>query len=365
MKVLGLDIGGANIKVSDADGNTRSVVFPMWTRNAELRATLAALIPDDASSPDMIALTMTAELADCFQTKSEGVNFIIDAVQQAFSGIPIRIWLTSGEFAEPDDARDLWMLVAAANWHAQATWAGRAMPEGPAVLFDMGSTTTDIIPLLDGQPVPAGRNDIQRLESGDLIYSGAYRTPICAIVSSVPLHGARCPVAAEAFATIADALVILDQLEEDSARTDTADGRPLTKNDCRHRLARMVCCDGTELSEQDLSAIASCVVEEQQNRILDSFSRVTARLAAVMEASGQRSLNDEAGVLLLSGSGAEVGKRILAAGDVTPFGEILDVRRMFHQSVSDAACAFAVARLAHDRCRDDLLETSEPTIFGA
>jgi uncharacterized hydantoinase/oxoprolinase family protein len=106
---------------------------------------------------------MTAELADCFQTKAEGVQFIIEAVQDVFAKSMIRVWLTSGEFAEAADAIELPQLAGASNWHALATWAGRAVPFGPAVLIDIGSTTTDIIPLIDGLPVPEGRTDLERL----------------------------------------------------------------------------------------------------------------------------------------------------------------------------------------------------------
>jgi len=67
---------------------------------------------------------------------------------------------------------------AAANWLALATYAGRLAPRGPAVLLDVGSTTTDVIPLQDGTPVPRGRTDPERLESKELVYTGVRRTPL-------------------------------------------------------------------------------------------------------------------------------------------------------------------------------------------
>lgn len=95
--------------------------------------------------------------------------------------------MTSGEFAEVQDAIELPQLVAAANWHALATWAGRAVPVGPALLIDAGSTTTDIIPLLNGIPCPQGFTDLQRLADPELVYTGVRRTPILLIVHHVPL----------------------------------------------------------------------------------------------------------------------------------------------------------------------------------
>src|SRR5438046_1175169 len=73
MSVLGLDIGGANLKAVHADGSARTVRFPLWKQPADLPAALSALL---ASMPHStrLAVTMTGELCDCFATKREGVH---------------------------------------------------------------------------------------------------------------------------------------------------------------------------------------------------------------------------------------------------------------------------------------------------
>ena len=43
------------------------------------------------------------------------------------------------------------------------------VPTGNSILIDIGTTTSDIIPLTDGRPVPYGLTDRQRLESGELV----------------------------------------------------------------------------------------------------------------------------------------------------------------------------------------------------
>ena len=48
---------------------------------------------------------MTAELSQLFRTKREGVGFVLDAMQQAFPGDPIKVYTVSGAFIEPDEAR--------------------------------------------------------------------------------------------------------------------------------------------------------------------------------------------------------------------------------------------------------------------
>src|SRR5256885_9284124 len=54
----------------------------------------------------------------------------------------------------------------------------------PALLLDTGSTTTDIIPMINGVPVPVGRTDPHRLGTGELVYTGVRRTPVCAVLGS-------------------------------------------------------------------------------------------------------------------------------------------------------------------------------------
>ena len=92
MNVLGLDIGGANIKLADPDGNTLSRVFPMWTRHSDLTKELTSLAQVFAR-PDLIGLTMTGELADCFLNREDGVHQIMRSVEEAFPSTMIRVWL--------------------------------------------------------------------------------------------------------------------------------------------------------------------------------------------------------------------------------------------------------------------------------
>lgn len=359
MNVLGLDIGGANIKCADVDGRTAGTAFPMWQKKDDLVVALRSLA-SEFLQPDLIGLTTTAELADCFDSKHEGVSFVVNSVQTAFPGIPVRCWLTSGEFAEPNDALDLTELVAAANWHALATWAARAVPDGPAVIVDMGSTTTDIIPLLDGIPVPKGRTDLSRLHSGELLYSGAWRTPICSVVSHIELRGSSCRPAAEFFGTMADAFVVTNLVSEQADRCDTADGRPLTKKCCQNRLAHVVCCDSTELTDAEIVSIAEAAIDAQCSQLHSCLSQVTGRLEKLLTAES-RSLEIESPALLISGSGTLVLQRYLEQLDKRLFGETLIMSEVAGPELAASASAFAVACLAHDLCRDDLLATTEWT----
>ncbi len=228
MTVLGLDIGGANLKAADGRGWARSVPFALWREPSVLSSALRKLVVL-APNFDRIAVTMTAELCDCFRSKAEGVRHILGAVVEVF--LPehdVRVYLVDGRLGPIESALERPELAAASNWHVLARFAGRYTEGRPGMLVDIGSTTTDIVPLAAGEVASTARTDTERLVAGELVYTGVGRTPVCAVVDRLPYLGRQSPVAAELFATTADAYLLLDEIPEQADAAWTADGRPLT-----------------------------------------------------------------------------------------------------------------------------------------
>ncbi len=338
MYVVGIDIGGANLKAASADGRAVTRVFPVW-RDPEGLADAVSELLSPFAVPDVLAVTMTAELADCFRTKQEGVDRILDAVERSARGAAVYVWQTGAEFVTPEDARDIPLLVAAANWHALATWVGRLAPEGESLLIDIGTTTCDIIPLSHGVPVPQGLTDRDRLLAGELVYSGVRRTPICALLKSLPYRGADCPVAAELFASTLDAYLILDAIEEEATNLETANGRAATKEEARDRLARMVCSDATEFTSEDALVAARHIADVQQKQIASAVGQVLSRT------------DNPCHRLLLSGEGIFLAERVANQEPRLKNLPVIRLNDIFDRSVSNAACAVAVAKLAQERVR--------------
>jgi len=339
MTTVGLDIGGANIKAADEGGHAVSRVFAIWREPEKLSDEIAALLRL-FPQPSRVAVTMTAELADCFTTKSEGVRFILDAVDTCVRNIndrspaEIDVWSTEGRFLSTDNARDRCQKVAAANWHALATWSGRLVPTGSAVLMDIGTTTTDIIPLHNGRPIPMGLTDVGRLQSGELSYSGARRTPICAIAHSVPLQGGYCSIAAEVFATTLDVYLLTGNIADDEHDRDTANGKPATKSAAYDRLVRMLCCDRDEVTLDEAVQIARFLADVQRQRLAGSFERVAQRLP------------DSCQQVILSGSGLFLAHRIAYENRHTANARVISLSDQLSPSVATAACAYAVAQMS-------------------
>ncbi len=120
--VLGLDIGGANLKAAHSDGLARLMPFALWRNPDGLPDALRNLIRP-LPRFDMLAVTMTGESCDCYETKRQGVVSILDAVLSVADQTPILVWTTSGSFTSLDEAKDQFIKTASANWLALATLA--------------------------------------------------------------------------------------------------------------------------------------------------------------------------------------------------------------------------------------------------
>lgn len=329
---LAYDIGGANIKAAHSSGKARSLPFEVWKRPADLPLALRTLrttLPE----ADRIAVTMTAELCDCYASRVEGVLAVLDAVLDVFASKPIVVWGTDGRLHSVSDVQAAPEVAAAANWLALATVAARDLPRGTGLLIDIGSTTTDLIPIRDGQPVAKGRTDTSRLQTGELVYAGVRRTPICALATDLPVDGVPTGLAAELFASTLDAFLVLGEIASDPRDFSTADGRAATSEAARCRLARMVGADRDGFSE----AVAVKFAEAARDALLDRLERAARKALA-----GLRERPDGA---IVSGSGIFLSRR-LAERLVVPGGPIIDLAERWGTAGSTSGCAHALAVLA-------------------
>jgi probable H4MPT-linked C1 transfer pathway protein len=194
--VLGWDIGGVNTKVARVTGGA---VEKVEARPFEIQRdpeALVALLGELAdvvgyASGDAHGVTMTAELSQLFRTKREGVGAVLEAMHKAFPDDGVSVYTVDGRFVTPADARAAPLTVAAANWAASAHLVAQSWPD--ALLIDVGTTTTDIIPIIAGRVRARGRTDPERLRAGELVYTGALRTPAEAMVPGIGAAGFALP----------------------------------------------------------------------------------------------------------------------------------------------------------------------------
>ncbi len=322
--VLGLDIGGANLKLATADGFALHRPFALWKQPERLADELRALL-GEVPSCDRLAVTMTGELCDCFETKQQGVNAILDAVEAA-TKVEILVWTMAGRFVDVATARQQWLKTAAANWLATATFAGRFASSRAALFVDVGSTTTDLVPLLHGQPRPLGRNDAERLKTRELVYTGIRRTPVCALLDN--------EVMAELFATTLDAYLVLERIPEDAGDRDTADGRPATHTCAHARLSRMLGGDPKMISESETRRLAQRVAKRQGELLGHAAREVAGRLP------------EPPRVLITAGAGEFLAGTLL---ERWPGLLQVSLAHKLGPEVSRSAAAYALAVLAADK----------------
>ncbi|NIP85991.1 MAG: H4MPT-linked C1 transfer pathway protein [Planctomycetales bacterium] len=333
MDWLGLDIGGANLKVADGGQFARTRPFALWRQPQQLAAELQRLL-QEAPACRQLAVTMTGELADCYASKAEGVVAIVEAAVRAAPSRQVAIYSHEGRFLSADQAVGQPDLVAAANWHALATFAARHVA-ADGLLIDVGSTTMDVVRLVEGRPAPAGRTDTQRLLAGELIYSGVGRTPLAMLVEVLPWRGAECPVARESFATTLDVYLMRGELAEESTNTDTADGRPATRAAAQARLARMICADPAEVTEADALGFADAVAARQRAALEQAVRRVAGRARGGPQQ------------MVVSGQGEFLARQ--AAAQAFPQAGLVSLADRAGAAISLCAAAHAVAVLAEEQ----------------
>jgi probable H4MPT-linked C1 transfer pathway protein len=280
MSTIGWDIGGVNTKVVRVAGDqvlsVRSRPFELQRDPGALVQVLQTLATEvGASSGDVHAVTMTAELSQMFRTKREGVSFVLDSVEAAFPSCEISVYAVDGRFLSPAEARCEPLAIAAANWAATARLVSRHVAD--ALLVDIGTTSTDIVPIVGGVVVATGWTDPDRLASGELVYTGAVRTPVEAIRSHVPFGSDEAGLSAEGFALAGDVHVWRGDLAPADYTAPTPDGRPATREFAGERLARAICADRDMLDVVGVTAIAAALAAAQVTRIADAIVKVCAR----------------------------------------------------------------------------------------
>ncbi len=283
--VLGYDVGGANTKaafISAENGKVREArvaveYFPVWKESEKLTSILLTLKKRlGVGTLDGVGVTMTAELSDAYQTKREGVNHILGCTKQAFSDVPIYVLNTDAKLESLDVAKREPLGVAGANWAATGWLVAQHLKD--CVVVDIGSTSTSIIPISNGQVAANGKTDLEKLMCGELVYTGSLRTNVTAIVHSIPIRNGVAGVASELFALSGDVHLVLGNISEEDYTSETANGRGKTVPEALARLAKVVCADTEMLTKQEIINIANYIHHEQIKQVVAGLVKVYSNL---------------------------------------------------------------------------------------
>ena len=289
--VIGWDIGGAHLKAARVKhGRVEAVVqaaTPLWLGLDSLHAAFDVLSAQ-LGHADRHVITMTGELCDAFPSRREGVAGLAAIAANHLSPAAPSLYAGRAGFVELGEAGSHAVDIASANWHASAALLALKLPD--ALFIDIGSTTTDIIPIVGGQVAAVGYTDAERLAAGELIYTGMTRSFVMSLASRAPFRGAWTPLMNEYFASSADVHRILGDLPDGADKMSTADGGEKTVEASRARLARMIGRETDEGSDLEWTGLAAWFAEAQIRQITDAtflrLSRNDVAAAAPVVAAG-------------------------------------------------------------------------------
>lgn len=362
MRVIGWDVGGAHLKACLLqDGAVLDVAewaCPLWQGMDRLDHALdlaldrwpdcSAIAVSGTGRPRRVthhAITMTGEMADFFEHRQHGVQSIAERLAHRL-GRELHCFAGQEGWCTVDEAVSHWEHVASANWLATAMHAAQAVGDG--VLVDIGSTTTDLIAFSNGRVSTRSLSDAHRLASGELVYHGVVRTPLCALARRIRWRDTTFNVMNEFFASSADVYRLTGELNPAHDLHPSADNGPKDLPGSRQRLARMVGLDARDGTEADWLAFAQAWRAEQ-------VAELAGQLQSVLDAAGLPTdapvVSAGCGDFLARSLADALNRRCLAYGSL--------VARIAADAPPGAAawaqvCApsVAVASLFHARCMD-------------
>jgi probable H4MPT-linked C1 transfer pathway protein len=335
--VIGWDLGGANLKLARIEGrylaHAALIPCPMRQDASKFNTVLDAALPLCPSGA-VHAVTMTGELSDVFSDRAEGVAYLIGMMRKATDGEALFYAGRSG-FLDCIRAVEHSSEVASANWHASAALLAQSFLD--ALFIDVGTTTTDLIPIKAGEVAARSYGDGERLAEGELIYTGVVRTPVMAVACTAPFKGRMQRIAAERFATMADVWRLLGELPSDADPYPTPDLKGKSTQESATRLARMLGRDASEAGLLAWTDLARYFAECQRDEIE----------AAAIALLAREGIADEA-PLIGAGCGRFITRRV--AGRLgrayCDFADLIECTPELREIAATCAPAVAVSLLA-------------------
>ena len=281
---IGWDIGGAHTKYAILKPNSNSIICEiykcnLWSSLRDLSEKINRINEEYAQKYHVInAITMSGEMSDIFSSRNEGVKEIIKLFDNLSS--ENYIFVKGQGLSRYTKKNFKYLNIASMNWLAISKLLEKK--DRNIIAVDIGSTTTDIILIKDFKCINKRFDDFSGLNSSELIYSGALRTPINAIVQKIIISKRVYNVIPENFARMSDVYRILSIVSPKQDYTDTSDKRSKTKRHSMERLSRVFGFDYSEekiktlikLSEKIMSVHLEQISCKIEKHIIDKFKNV-------------------------------------------------------------------------------------------
>ncbi|MEY3244819.1 MAG: hypothetical protein RJB20_1059 [Pseudomonadota bacterium] len=318
LPVIGWDVGGAHLKAVRVDALGKLAVIqvycPLWHGLDALRAAIDEVLTEFSVTAMGHAhcVTMTGELADIFPNRAAGVRQIAGLLSEKLSE-PMLFYAGYHHWLRLPDVAIQTHRIASMNWLASIEYL--ACHVSHALFIDIGSTTTDLALICNGEPRIMGFSDATRMQTNELIYTGVVRTPLMALAQKIQFQGQSINLAAEHFATTADVYSLTGNLPQSEYSSETADGADKGLDACARRLARMIGRDANDASLADWQALAQAFkllqLQQLQLAIEQHLASFTDKSECVLIGAG-------VGDFLLAGLAQQLNMAYSSVNDFMP-----------------------------------------------
>ena len=271
VKFLGIDIGGAHMKLIGLD-KKRSVCFAdyrkcyVWEGLNSLKKEFEYINDLNFDKETICGITMTAELCDIFKSKKVGANQISNLCKKLKYNY---LFYSTKENTFTKDVKGNYKSIISMNWHAVARFFSRYFKN--LIIIDFGSTTTDFICIKDGMIINEGVDDLSRLSEGELIYTGVVRTPLFSIQNKIIYKNKIYHIIPELFSSTSDLYRVNNFIEKDFDIDDEADhqGKSVTKS--LIRISRSFAIDYNNKNKKLLLDLSKILIQKQIKTIEDNI----------------------------------------------------------------------------------------------
>lgn len=269
VKYLGIDIGGAHLKLVGLDTKKKIIHVsylqcPIWENLNNLSHHLNKLKKSVKIDSVVCCITMSAELCDFFKNRSLGVRKISSICNK--TGLKFLFFSNrKGYFTKKLCPNS----ISSMNWLAPAVFLANLLEN--AILIDLGSTTTDITIIKDSKIINKGFNDFDRLKNHELVYTGIVRTPIFSFSNKISIGKSHLRIVPEFFSNMADIYRINNSLPKNSDLLPSMDKRSKSLINSLRRVSRNFGFDYQHSQERLLKNISKKLINLQLKFIFESM----------------------------------------------------------------------------------------------
>ena len=195
---LGIDIGGAHLKVIGVDKKNRVVLVDyescaIWKGVEKLKEKFRNINNIINDNSVKCGITMSGEMCDNFENRLIGAKTLAEECNNLrFNNF---FYVKSKEvFTKKPNYKHLISL----NWHSIGRFLESKIES--CIAIDFGSTTTDFICIKNNKIVNRFSDDYSRINNAELLYTGFTRTPIFGVTNQIVYNKKKLKIIPEFFA---------------------------------------------------------------------------------------------------------------------------------------------------------------------